>query len=636
MSGSNRRKYLTATVLDQDLLDWCADNLETRIEMACDIEAPGGDIIRVSDRNKYKGQYFYEALANFPSVSRTVGEWLTPELQFSNFTIELNNADGRFNKYLPGGADFSSWVGKSVTVSIGLGEQAATYVTVFSGKITEAGGLKRSVKSITITARDDYDVLNTVFPTEAFRYADYPKIQENVAGVLKPIIYGDFTTAVEPSPAIVPGFVVNGANPQLDLQPRDIESITVAGPGVFTSKRHLLDIGDEVTFETTGTLPTPLATATSYWVINVGTDEFTISTSFGGPELTITAGGTGSHTFTAVVRMPVQCVVASHDLQGLTEVWLARSEVYYRVPASALTIGGGNKSFTVDQGGTWFDGGPYEYNQQDLFFVKCIGKNLGANSDNIIAQAKDILDTFTGVTSYDANWTTFRTKMAPVKSRVWENEAKPAITYALSLLEQVRLEAFISREGNLKINSLQFDDWVPSPSFVIQEWDIIKDSFSPELDEINNFNRAQGSYDFHPDINEQSKRTALFRNSAAIAQIGKEVSKKIEFPNLFIESDVETQLSEILKIASATVETVSCRMTWRGFLLDVGDFVKLDVDIGAARFDNVVGLIRSIGYDPNGLQIILEIWSLAMCPFPGYVPGYAGTVGGYNATITEE
>jgi hypothetical protein len=219
---------------------------------------------------------------------------------------------------------------------------------------------------------------------------------------------------------------------------------------------------------------------------------------------------------------------------------------------------------------------------------------------------------------------------------VWENEAKPALTYALSLLEQVRLEAFIDRAGNLKINSLHFDDFVASPTYTVDNWDIVKDSFEPEIDERNNFNRAQGSFDFHPDTGEQTQRTRIYRNSAAITQVGKEISKKVEFPNLYVEADVATQVQEILKIASSAIETVKCSLTWRSFLKDIGDFVTLDIDIGAVSFDNVVGMVRSVGYDPKGLQITTEIWAFAMCPFPGYTPGYAGTVGGYNAVITEE
>ena len=61
MSGKDRRRYLTETVLDQEFLDWSQDNLENRLEMIVDIDSPSG-MIHASDRNKYVGDTFYEAL----------------------------------------------------------------------------------------------------------------------------------------------------------------------------------------------------------------------------------------------------------------------------------------------------------------------------------------------------------------------------------------------------------------------------------------------------------------------------------------------------------------------------------------------------------------------------------------------
>jgi hypothetical protein len=638
MSGIDRRLYLSSTVLDQDFLDWCADNLENRLEMICDIVLPNGDIMRVSDRNKYYGSNFYEARAVFPIINRTVGEWLSPDLQFSTFTIEVSNADSRYNAYLPGGEHFGSWIGNQVTVKIGLGESTSTYFTVFSGKVTETGGMSRSVKSITVTARDDYDLLNVDFPKTVFKYADFPKIQDDVAGVTKPIIYGDYTTSTEPSPAIVPAFIVNGANPQLDLKSRDISSVTATSPGVFTSKRHLLDIGDKIQFETTDTLPTPLVDSTDYWVVSVTENDFLVSTSFGGSPLNLTDVGVGDHSFICVENVPIQCVVAENDLISLNEVWIERQGEYHLVPSSYVTIGSGNKSFTLNQdiSATWFEGGAYQYTQTDKIYVKCKGKNLGANTDNLVAQAKDILQTFTSFTGFNANWSTFITSMSSVKSRVWVNSPRSSIQYALSLLEQVKLEAYIDKDGTLKINSLNFSDWEATPDYTIYNWDIVKNTFKPQIDERNNFNRAKASFDFHPDKEELAKETKVFKNQASIDQVGKTISKKIEFPNLYVLSDVEYYLQEILKLSSAIIENIDVSLTWRSILQDIGSFVSLNVDIGSAVYEDVPCMIRSIGYDPVGLKLIVEMWSFPMCPYPDYVPGYPGTVGGYNATITEE
>jgi hypothetical protein len=71
-------------------------------------------------------------------------------------------------------------------------------------------------------------------------------------------------------------------------------------------------------------------------------------------------------------------------------------------------------------------------------------------------------------------------------------------------------------------------------------------------------------------------------------------------------------------------------------LLDLGDFVFIDLAVGGIVYSNVPCMIRSIGYDPAGLKLPLTLWSFQMTPFPNYTPGYAGTVGGYAAAITQE
>lgn len=562
MSSSDRREYLTATVLDQDLLNRCHDNLECRLEMVVDIETPTGTIY-ASDRNKYVGSTFYEALLVFPVISRTVGEWLTPEVQLSTLQLEISNADGRFNSLLAGGSDFDSWIGRDVTVRIGLAEQASTYRTIFKGQITDVGGMKRTVKSVVIVARDNYEKLSVNFPTVAFTKSAYPDIEDTVNGIIIPVIYGDYTTGLDPDPAIIPAYVLNGLNANVQ-------------------------------------------------------------------------GGT---------RNNVQCRISINDLSLIdtTNVYLRRSDVYYQVPsADVVNVGAGNKTFEVDQNtaNLWVNGAAYLFEAGDEFFVRVKGKDLGSYDDNIVWQARDLLLTYGGLVSgdFNSNWSTFRDKAAisAVKSRIWENEPKPVIQYILSLLEQVRLEAFIDKDLLLKINSLHFDDFVANPSFIIKNWDVVKDSMVPMLDEANNFNRLRGVYDYHPSAGEQARRTAIFKNQDSITQVGKAISKQVEFPNLYVEADVESQVDGILKLASAMFENIDLQVTWRSLLLDVGDFVKLDVKIGSTVFDNVPCMIRTIGYDPDGLKIVLNLWSCQMLPFPGYTPGYAGTVGGNTATITEE
>ena len=653
MSGKDRRSYLTATVLNQALLDACHDNLECRLEMVVDIETPTGTIY-ASDRNKYVGGVFYEALLVFPVISRTVGEWLAGELQFSTLSLELSNVDGRFNNFLPGGADYGGWVGKSVTVKLGLAEQAATYTTVFKGKITDIGGFKRNIRSINVIARDDYDEINKVFPVTTFTEATYPKIEPKNVGKVLPIIYGDFTLGTEPAPASVPAFVVNGNDPLVTFKEKNILTLTApASPAVFTVADHDFDLNDRVHLTTSGTLPSPFAIATTYYVLPVTQDTFQLANTPSGAAINSTLAGTGDHKVVAdpaATRRAPRLRIAENDLLSLEvgQIYLKRGDLYYNVPAGDVTvIGAGNKEFTVaqDPGGTWVEGGPYAFEQSDLFYVKVIGKDLGSYTENAVWQARDILITFGGVSSgdFDANWTTYRDKSTPnqsaisvYRSRAWIGEQQPALTYALSILEQVRLEAFINRSLKIKINSLHFEDWPAVPTYTLKNWDIVRDSFTTSIDERNNFNAAQGVYNYLPDVNENAYSTPVYQNAAAIAQATKRIAKRIVFPNFFVSTDVYYQLVEILRLASSTLEIVTTSTTWRSTLKDIGDFVRVDVQIGATIFDNVPAMIREIGYDPDGLKIVMKLWIFGMVPYPGYTPGYTGTVGGYSATIVEE
>ena len=568
MSGSDRRSYLTATVLDQTLLNNCADNFSTRIEMVVEIEKPGGGFIYASDRNKYVGNTFYEALLVFPTIARTVGEWLSPTLQFSTITLELSNADGRFNTYLPGGATYNSFIGRQIQVKIGIAQQASTYFTIFKGKITEVGGFSRGTYSVTFIARDDYELLNVAFPKTALTRGVYPDLADNIAGQILPVIYGDWTVNLDPDPAVIPIYILNGG------------SANVIG---------------------------------------------------------------GS-------RNNLQVRIAEHDLSYFdpNNVYFQKSDVFFLVDQlDIVNINVNNNYFEIKQNSkNWTEGNnKYFFEKDDKFLVRVKGKDLGAYDDNIVWQARDILITQGLALSgdFDANWATFRDKASPpqsaistIKSRIWENEPKPVMEFALSLLEQVRLEAFVDENLKLKINSLHFENWNASPSFTVKNWDVVEKSLKPKTDERNNFNRAQATFDFNPNRNEQARSSSIYNNAASFTQIGRFISKRIEFPNLYILSDVQYQLIEILRISSSLFEIVECSLTWRALLLDVGDFVFLNIEIGSVIYENVPAMIRSKGYDPAGIQIPVTLWCMQLLPFPGYTPGYSGTVGGYNQSITQE
>ena len=651
MSSDNRKRFLTASVIDQDFLDDCQDNLVNELRMAAKIGCPplnrtgvaysnpSGNVIRVviekhrlkqgdsvtisgatdsalngvrtvsilgkdsfqftagappspgtgtlsvaadrfiyvSDRNMYIGPLYYPARTTFPPIRRTVGEFLSPVLEFDSAALEINNVDQEFNDLLQAGGDFSSWIGGRVTISMGLRDVAATYIDIFRGSITPQAGYNRSTKSFSIVARNDFDRINVSFPKAIFTQATFPDMENDKVNSIAPVIYGDWTADMEPGFASIPAIVVNGADPDVN--------------------------------------------------------------------------GDTSNTSNVI------CVISDHDNVAFqtAHVYLQRGDEGWRIDAADISNVVGNRSFEIAQGGTLTPITPgasgtttFEFSSGDTILVRVIGKDLGPSDDtNIIAMARDILITYGGLTAGDfhANWAAFEAKVSPVesaistfKARVYLDESQNALEFALSLLEQVRIEAFIDRDLKIKLLSTHFDEFTAPASidFTVRNLDVGKDSFQPQLDTRNNFNGAKGRFNSLPNRNREFyQETKIFENQDAIDDTGGEVTKIIEYPNLVSDTVVTNQVKETLKITSSYLEHISVDLTWRALLLDVGDFVKLNIKIQGVQFDEVPAVIREIGYDPVGLKLVLNLWSLQMIPYPGWSPGYAGITGGYTATIQE-
>lgn len=563
MSTNDRNPWKTATIIDQDFLDNCADNLVNSLELIAEIELASGTIY-ASDRNKYVGDKFYEALVKFPVIDRTIGDWLANEIEFSTLTLELSNVDGRFNNILPSGANFSGWLGQTVTVKLGLRDVSSTYKTIFKGTITDVGGIKRNVKNITIIARDDYDKLNINIPTTVFDLTTYPTIENDKEGLFIPFILGDWNDVQ--NFAAIPAIVINGNDPNV-------------------------------------------------------------------------YGGT---------RDNIKTVISINNLTALdtSNIYLRRSTNFYLIPSSEIVNVGANfNSFEIKQLTFYIEDEPYEYTNGEEFFCRVIGPTLSGYTSNVVEQAKYLLTTFAGLINddFDSTWATYKDKASPsesaivnIKSRAWIRDSQSLITYVRSLLQQIRLELFINNERKLELKSLHYDEFNPTPSLTIKNWDVELDSFNIALDDRNNVNRLNGAYNFEPVVNENAQTTVFFRNDLSIAQIGKTISKQLVFPNLYITTDVENQIKETIKLTSAFFETITLNTTWRMLLVELGDFVKIDIRIGATEFNNVPCFIRQIGYDPEGVKIKLSLWSLQMFPFLSWNPSYSGIISGANAVITKE
>lgn len=84
-----------------------------------------------------------------------------------------------------------------------------------------------------------------------------------------------------------------------DCPPESVVTISLADPGVVTWPAHGFSNGTPIVLETTGTLPTGLDPATTYYVVGAAANTFSLAATPGGEPIETTSNGTGTHTAVA-------------------------------------------------------------------------------------------------------------------------------------------------------------------------------------------------------------------------------------------------------------------------------------------------------------------------------------------------
>lgn len=112
------------------------------------------------------------------------------------------------------------------------------------------------------------------------------------------------------------------------------------------SEQHNLVAGEAVKFTTTGTLPSGLATGTTYYVVSAGMTPYSVQVAEtkGGTPISYTGAGTGEHTLTVVAPGVVQLRVEPDVTSGLSGSYVydveltAPSGEVYRVCQGAAVV----------------------------------------------------------------------------------------------------------------------------------------------------------------------------------------------------------------------------------------------------------------------------------------------------------
>jgi hypothetical protein len=573
MSGRNRQPYFTSNVLDQDFLDDCQDNLSNQLELIAELDVPSAA--------GFPNNKIY-----FSDRNKYVGEhYYEARTTFPEITKDIG-------EYLSPTVTFSS-------IKLRISNVDGKYNGFMPGGAAFDGMVNKNLV-VKLGLRDVESTYITIFEGSVTEIGGFERSTSTFSIQAR----DKFDTMKQSLPTT---------------------SFTFASFPNIEDRFHGLNI--------------PLI-----W----GSWNTDVDQRIGASIPCFTVNGIDANVIAGTTNLDL--IISSNVNQSFdnTSVVLVRGEDFWPIDSADITnISGDNNRFEIIQNGTTtIDGGAYTWEEGDEFFCKVIGKNIGASySDNSIEIARDVLLNYGGVTSGDfsSNWSLLRDKNSPaesaifsIKARLWVQNNIEAIRQALSLLEQVRCEAFINKEQKIDLSTLHFEDFVSSPTFVVRNWDVQRESFRPFLDFRNNINRTKGFYNFLPNLDDDIGRTNFFKNQDSITQLNKTVEKGLVFPNLYIRSDVDNQTKESLKLTSALGEKIEVSQTWRSLLLDISDFVSMDVKIGASIFDNVPCLIRSVGYKSKGMILTFRYWSLQQIPFPGYAGDGGGIVGGYNAVLTEE
>ena len=357
--------------------------------------------------------------------------------------------------------------------------------------------------------------------------------------------------------------------------------------------------------------------------------------------------GVPAYVVNGLVSLPsaavdVEVVVSDYYNYNIeSEVFVERFGTLYKVHAddiSEITTHGAKVK--QNTGNTKIEEENYIYSEDDRFFL--ILQNTEVLHDNPVSQCKYLMKTWCGYTDEDfdnTSWDYFSGLFEvggtrESLSRIAIYEPVSADRYCSVLLGQVQLQMFIDSKGKINLFSTDFEDFKNQiDTTSIKQADIVKNSLAVRLRDNNSFNRCRASFAYNPRRRENHLYTAHWKNTVSIAAIGREIpSQTLQFPNLYIRSQVEYHLKQILKLSSAFFEEVEVGLTWRHMLQDLGEYTKQSYIVSQLEFKGTPAVFRRITHNPD-YSLSCSLWCLQQVPF-GDWSGGEGSIGG-DASIIE-
>jgi hypothetical protein len=140
--------------------------------------------------------------------------------------------------------------------------------------------------------------------------------------------YGDQFDLTGLTPKI---YIVNAADPtdivannvETGIQSHPTQTFTAsASTDLLTKVAHGVKENQQVVLATNGTLPGGLSTATPYFAVDIGANDFGLALRAGGAKIDITSTGSGTHTYYIVGSLQVDLQSTWVDAAGTFNVFI--------------------------------------------------------------------------------------------------------------------------------------------------------------------------------------------------------------------------------------------------------------------------------------------------------------------------
>lgn len=567
--------YDESTSITQDFLDKTFSYGETKLQAVCEI-TNGSNIIKVSSIPKYVGDSFYEGRAALPVIKKTLGSFLNPTFQFEDTSISVSNVDGSLNKYFIGGSSYNTFIGSQIIFKLGISDISSSYIEVFKGEIKNQNGVDQNKDIIQFNAQNILTNYNRTLDLPQITSSTFPSAPADVIGKKIPVVIGDWTVGC--NVVLTGSYKVNVSGTDYDAETYTTNNFYGGIIGYYIGNGYFI-------FATGNYTPSTISNA---WLKR------------GDKLLAVNFNSTAQ-----VVGGYYTCLITTIKKSG-----------------------GGTISYSYEQG-------------DELVISVSIGSD-----DNAVSQAKKLMTDILSLSStlFGSTWNTLSSKSTPsqsaitsIKSRVWfGDDSTSLLEYINSMLIQVRLKLFVDKNGLFQLFSLHFEDW-PSTSSIrkIDKFQVIEQSLKINLDEQNFICGANANYSFTPVANSTMLKTILKTNTTSKTAIGgTNILKTIDFPNLYVQSDVDNQITEIVRLFSFPLEYLTISTAWTGLLDDIGDFINIDIQLNGINYSNVPCVILEKSVNLQTFQIDYKLLSLNGFSYPNNVLTLTGMLSSYNKALS--